>query len=55
MIELLAILFKENHKWKLIMWLVGFSLGLPSNFGIFEGSFIGISIKVGVIYNVFIH
>ena len=32
----------EYHMWKDRTWLVGSSLALPSNFGIFEGSLVGI-------------
>jgi hypothetical protein len=40
-------LFEENHKWKVITWLVGSSPGLPSNFRIYEGSLVGILGHVG--------
>lgn len=32
----------EHHMWKDQTWLVGFSLELPSNFWMFEGSLVGI-------------
>ena len=31
----------EHHKWNVITWFFGSSLGLPSKLGISEGSFIG--------------
>lgn len=34
--------FEENHKWKVITWLVVSSPGFPSNFGIFHGRLVGI-------------
>ena len=40
-------LFEEHHKWKVITWLVGSSPGFPSNFGISEGSLVGILGHVG--------
>jgi hypothetical protein len=40
-------LFKENHMWKFITWLAGPFLSFPSNFGIFEGSLVGILGHVG--------
>ena len=40
-------LFEEHHKWKVITWLVRYSPGFPSNFGIYEGSLIGILVHVG--------
>ena len=33
----------EHHKWKVITWLFGSSLNFLSNFGISEGSFVGIA------------
>jgi hypothetical protein len=33
--------------WNDIMWLHGFSLSHPLNFGIFEGSLVGIAGQVG--------
>ena len=35
------ILFDEHHKWKVMTWLPGSSACLPSNFGMSEGSFVG--------------
>ena len=35
------ILFDEHHRWKVMTWLPGSSACLPSNFGISEGSFMG--------------
>jgi hypothetical protein len=40
-------MFEENHKWKVITWLAGCSPDFPSNFGIFEGSLVGILGHVG--------
>jgi hypothetical protein len=40
-------LFEEHHKWNIITWLVRSSLDFPSNFGIFEGSLVGILGHVG--------
>jgi hypothetical protein len=40
-------LFEQHHKWKVMTWLVGYSLIFPSNFGIFEGSLVGILGHVG--------
>jgi hypothetical protein len=34
--------FEDNHKWKVMTWLAGSSPDFPSNFGIFEGSLVGI-------------
>jgi hypothetical protein len=34
--------FEEHHKWKVITWLVGSSLGFPSNLGMSEGNLVGI-------------
>jgi hypothetical protein len=34
--------FDQHHKWKVITWLVGSSLGLSSNFGISKGNLAGI-------------
>jgi hypothetical protein len=45
--EASMMLFEENHKWKVITWLVGSCPGFPSNFGIFEGSLVGILGHVG--------
>jgi hypothetical protein len=41
------ILFEEHHKWKVITWLAGSSPGFSSNFGISEGSLVGILGHVG--------
>jgi hypothetical protein len=41
------ILFEEHHKWKVITWLAGPSPDFPSNFGISEGSLVGILVQVG--------
>jgi hypothetical protein len=41
-IELSIKEFDEHHKWKVITWLFGSSLGLPSNFGLSEGNLVGI-------------
>jgi hypothetical protein len=41
------ILFEENHKWKVMTWLVRSSPDFPSNLGIFEGSLVGILGHVG--------
>jgi hypothetical protein len=40
-------LFEEHHKWKVIIWLSRSSPGFPSNFGICEGSLVGILGHVG--------
>ena len=32
--------FEEHHRWKVIMCLLGSSLTLPSNLGMFNGSFV---------------
>ena len=32
----------EHQRWKVVTWSPGSSLGLPSNFGISEGNFVGI-------------
>ena len=42
-----VMLFEENHKWKVITWLVGSSPDFPSKFGISEGSLVGILGHVG--------
>jgi hypothetical protein len=39
--------FDEHHKWKVITWLFGSSPGLLSNFGISEGSLVGITGQKG--------
>ena len=41
------ILLEEDHKWKVMTWLVGYSPDLPSNLGMFEGSLVGILGHVG--------
>ena len=40
-------LFEEHHKWKVMTWLAGYSLDFPSNFGMCEGSLVGILGHVG--------
>jgi hypothetical protein len=40
-------LFEEHHKWKVMTWLAGSSPNFPSNFGISEGSLVGILGHVG--------
>jgi hypothetical protein len=39
--------FDEHHKWYVMICVEGSSLGLPSNFRIFEGSLEGISYHEG--------
>lgn len=39
--------FKEHHRWKVIMCVLGSSLALPSNLGISDGSFVGIGGQAG--------
>jgi hypothetical protein len=41
------ILFEENHKWKVMTWLARSSHNFTLNFGIFEGSLVGILEHVG--------
>ena len=43
----MEMLFNEHHKWKVITWLAGSSPSFPSNFGISEGSLVGILGQVG--------
>jgi hypothetical protein len=38
---------EEHHRWKDMMWLEQYSLGLPSNLGILEGSLVGILGQLG--------
>jgi hypothetical protein len=40
-------LFEEHHNWKVITWLAGSSPSFHSNFGISEGSMVGILGHVG--------
>jgi hypothetical protein len=40
-------LFDENHKWKVMTWLAGYSPYFPSNLGMSEGSLEGILGHVG--------
>jgi hypothetical protein len=40
-------LFEEHHKWKVMIWLARSSLAFPSNFGMSEGSLVGIAGHVG--------
>jgi hypothetical protein len=39
--------FDEHHKWKVVTWLFVSSLDFPSNFGISEGSLVGITGQTG--------
>jgi hypothetical protein len=34
--------FEEHQRWKVMMWLFGYSLGFSSNLGILDGSLTGI-------------
>jgi hypothetical protein len=40
-------LFEEHHKWKVMIWLAGYSLAFPSNLGMSKGSLVGIVGHVG--------
>jgi hypothetical protein len=40
-------LFEENHRWKVMIWLAGSSPAFTSNLGTFEGSLVGIADHVG--------
>jgi hypothetical protein len=40
-------LFEENHKWKVMIWLVVSSPTFPSNLGMNEGNLVGIVGHVG--------
>ena len=37
----------EHQRWKVVTWSPGSSLGLASNFGMFEGNFVGIGGQCG--------
>jgi hypothetical protein len=40
-------LLEEHHKWKVMIWLAGYSPTFPSNLGMSEGSLVGIAGHVG--------
>ena len=46
--ELFVMLFEENHKWKVMIWLEGLSPDFTSNLGMSEGSLVGIAGHVGL-------
>jgi hypothetical protein len=41
-------LFEENHKWKVMIWLARSSPIFPSNLGMSKGSLVGIVGHVGL-------
>ena len=41
LMESSTMLLDEHHRWNVIMWFWGHSLALPSNFGMFDGSLVG--------------
>jgi hypothetical protein len=41
------LLFEENHRWKVMIWLAGYSPAFPSNLGMSDDSLVGIVGHVG--------
>jgi hypothetical protein len=41
-------LLEEHHRWKVMTWLAGSSPAFPSNFGMSEGSLVGIAGQLGL-------